>query len=214
MNADQVLGLAAVLITVLLVLAAAIESVLETLRGFTGKLIPSLKGAMSLDEALKQAREFSDANGELEARLIAIKAAAERINYSIQTSVTSINAIAGQAAAAPGAPGASVTHILNDAANEVSSAIGDYERHRILILRVLSAAIGIGLAFLSGIDLLDFVGAAPGLGSLQVEEGPFQWVGEVITGVAASGGSSFWHDKLDRVRSVKNINQQLAALMR
>jgi hypothetical protein len=211
MNVDQLLGTASLLIIVLLVLAAAIESVLETLRGVAGQLLPSLKGAQSLDDALELAREFSAQGGAVEAQPMAIRAAAERIRYSIKQNLDGLDDIAAQLA---GAQASSLTQRMNEAANEVSAAIGEYERRRILILRVVSAVIGVGLAFISGVDLLDLISSAPGFGRLQMASGFPSWIGEVVTGIAASSGSSFWHDQLDRVRSVKNVHQQLAALVR
>jgi hypothetical protein len=145
MNVDDLVGTASLLIIVLLVLAAAVESVLEALRGVAGQLIPSLKGAQSLDDALKLAREFSSQGGEVEAQLMAIRAAAERINYSIKRNLDGLDDIAAQLTEAPAS---SPTQRMNEAANEVSAAIGEYERRRILILRVVSALIGVGLAFM------------------------------------------------------------------
>ena len=229
---DDFLELVGLAFVIFLVLAAAVEAVMEVLRGFTGKLIPTLKGAISLDDALKQAQEFAPANGQLQARLNAIKTAADRIGADVSTRFTAAQqALDSAGEVLTGAAGmlsgtkipekaAEVTNRITEAADDVAAKISEYERHRILILRLASAVIGIVIAVSAGVDVFQVLSEAGGAPSLfaRIKDSYFivrdLGVGEIITGIAASSGSSYWHDQLDKVRSLKNLQQQAAAIIR
>ena len=84
------------------------------------------------------------------------------------------------------------------------------ERTRITILRVLSAVIGIAIAVFLQINTFEMLG---GLFPEDVQQALSAQVaqvgGMVLTGLAASAGSGFWHDQLGRLRAVKNAASQL-----
>jgi hypothetical protein len=106
----------------------------------------------------------------------------------------------------------------------------DEETSRLRILRVMSIAVGLLLAYLLQIDVLRLLGEAfPGaLDSLNVTivtgETLHTWrtwlpaekavtVGIVLTGFAASAGSAFWHDRLDKLQASKKGAQAAATLL-
>ena len=87
------------------------------------------------------------------------------------------------------------------------------KRQRITILRTLSALIGIGIAFALQINTFDMLGSffsADVMKSLDSQVG--QIGGVILTGLAASAGSSFWHDMLGRVRNIKDTVKQVETL--
>lgn len=106
----------------------------------------------------------------------------------------------------------------------------DEETSRLRILRVMSIVVGLVLAYLLQIDVLALLGEAfPGaLESLNVViingETLHAWrswlppekavtVGIVLTAFAASAGSAFWHDRLDKLQASKKGAQAAAALL-
>ena len=67
----------------------------------------------------------------------------------------------------------------------------------------LSTLIGIGVSWAVQINVSDMIrGGADNHDALHV-------FGYIIGGLAAAGGSSFWHDQLDKVRSAKSIAAKL-----
>jgi len=106
----------------------------------------------------------------------------------------------------------------------------DEESSRLRILRVMSIAVGLLLAYLLQIDVLRLLGEAfPGvLDSLNVTivtgETLHAWrswlpsektvtVGIILTAFAASAGSAFWHDRLDKLQASKKGAQAAATLL-
>lgn len=221
---DQFLGLAALTFAVFLVLAAAVEAVLEALRGILGQFIPALKGAVPLDAALVQASEFAPPGGEVAAQLNALRTTAQRMGKTVSSKVSqavttadSVLASAADIAKLPSNDRLTVANAMNQAAEMLAQSIDHYERRRILFLRLLSAALGILLCVLTPLDIFAILHdtGVTAFGRIAAN----QWngnfgIGEVVTGIAAASGSSYWHDKIDKVRSLKNINQRLAAVTR
>ena len=106
----------------------------------------------------------------------------------------------------------------------------DEETSRLRILRVMAIVVGLVLAYLLQIDVLRLLGEAfPGaLDSLNViivtGDTLHAWrswlpaektltVGIVLTGFAASAGSAFWHDRLDKLQASKKGAQAAATLL-
>ena len=209
----ELLAAIGIVIAVFLVLSAAVEAVVEVLRGFTGKAFPSLNGAISLNEALQQAQAFAPANAPLQARLDAIKLAADRIGADVTAHLTAAKNVLNTVSGTLGeGQAAQLSERINEAANQVTKAIGDHERHRILIVRLVSGVIGIGIAFLADVNAFEFLTVGTNATN------PFRGLAispdlaKILTGLSAAGGSSYWHDKLDKVRSAKTLSEQLAGL--
>jgi len=100
----------------------------------------------------------------------------------------------------------------------------DEEASRIRILRVITIIVGTVLAYWLKVDAADYLDyAVPGIAgqinSVKLHE---IWplipakltVGIVLTGLAASAGSKFWHDLLGRLQSAKGQAEEAAKLVR
>ena len=87
------------------------------------------------------------------------------------------------------------------------------KKQRITILRTLSAVIGIIIAYALQINSFEILGGlfSPDIqGSLASPAG--QLGGVILTGLAASAGSSFWHDMIGRARNIKETIQNVEDL--
>jgi hypothetical protein len=85
------------------------------------------------------------------------------------------------------------------------------EKHRITLLRSLSAFIGIIISFVLHINTFEILGS---LFSDQITQSLASQLGQIggiiLTGLAASAGSSYWHDMLGRARNIKESVKQVA----
>jgi hypothetical protein len=106
----------------------------------------------------------------------------------------------------------------------------DEETSRLRILRVLSIAVGLIIAYWLQIDVLDLLGEAfPDIlnqlnWTIVSGETLHTWrtwlppdkaitVGIVLTAFAASAGSAFWHDRLDQLQAAKKGTQAAAQFL-
>jgi hypothetical protein len=79
------------------------------------------------------------------------------------------------------------------------------ESKRISLLRVIAALIGVAIALVLRVNTFDILGSLlPEHVRLLFSEHPGPLGGMIITGLAASAGSSFWHDQLGRLRAIKD----------
>jgi len=84
------------------------------------------------------------------------------------------------------------------------------EKQRITFLRLLSAIIGILIAFALHINTFEILGS---LFSDQITQSLASQLGQIggifLTGLASSAGSSYWHDMLGRARNIKESVKQV-----
>lgn len=88
---------------------------------------------------------------------------------------------------------------------------------RVKMLRLTAVIVGITLAWLLQVDSAELL---HGLISLELENSlraPF-WengvtAGIILTGLAASAGSGFWHDQLSRLRAAKETTEEVARVI-
>lgn len=107
---------------------------------------------------------------------------------------------------------------------ESSDQQRDEESSRLRWLRVTSVFVGVVLAYLLQIDAAKLLEAAvPGIertinvfSPLRLSVLPHLEItpGIILTGLAASAGSTFWHDQLDRLQSAKRQAEAAAKLVR
>jgi hypothetical protein len=210
---EDLIALIGMMFFMFLVLAAAVEVILEVFRGLLQQFgITWAKGKVSLDEALQLASEFAPDNKDLHTKIEAVKSAAQQITQTASTKIADLTKLQNDLKAAAGQELNVIAAELNDAANLVKSSLEDAERKRIFILRLIAAVIGSFLVWQSGFYVFQILAGDPNaakwLGDLakQLKE---PWINILVGGLAAAAGSSYWHDQLDRVRNLKSIAQGL-----
>jgi hypothetical protein len=192
-----------------LVLAAAVEVILETFRGFLERFgVTWPKGKVSLEEALALAKEFAPDSTELNTKFEAVRTAAAQLSQKSQTKLTALNEV-GQQLNQAGVVPERLAGELNRVAGAVKAEIEKSERARIFILRLMAAGLGCWLAWQTGFYIFDILAKDPEVGGMFASLAGNDVVNVVVGGLAAAAGSSYWHDKLDKVRSLKGAAENL-----
>jgi len=207
-NFVTVIGILATYFAVLLVLSVAVETILDPFTLFKG-----LQKKVSPEEYTKDKKSWLPGGSQAETDASSIANFIKEFNVDvkdIETQAKEIGVIATETANALGLS-QQVKDTQKKLAIQLYAIRTKYnldEQKRIVILRILSAIIGIVLAFLLQIDtfkLLADLLSAEALNVLSTWQAHIG--GMVLTGLAASAGSSFWHDQLGKVRALKEIAQ-------
>jgi hypothetical protein len=213
---DSLLGAAALLVALFMIVAAVAEQVLEVFRDLLEQLgLTGLRRGISVDEALRAADLQLDEGDRLAARIEALRALGERFPAEFPARREALERLKADLTAAAGPEAiAAVAARVAQVAARLRAAGTRAERRRVLVLRALSIALCLLLCWATGFDALQAVASAyPDL----LGDSPFaqaSWPGMLATAVAASSGSAFWHDILDRVRATKAATARLSALVR
>lgn len=211
---EQVLALLGLLFFLFLVLAAAVEVILEVFRGTLERFgITWAKGKMSLEEALKFSAEFAPGNSGLAPKLQALKTATEQLKDKATVKLASLTNLE-QKLAGEGADAQVLSGELNSMATSVRLDLENDERHRIFLIRLLAAVIGCVLVWWSHFYVFAILAESSASTGLAGTFVPLKdsWINVVVGGLAASVGSSYWHDQLDKVRNLKGVAQEMRKL--
>jgi hypothetical protein len=197
-----------------LVLGACVEVILEVFRGFLERFgVTWAKSKISLDESLKLASEFAPDEKDLHTKLQAVKSAALQIEEQAGDKIQSLNTIKNNLASA-GTPVNEIAAEINAIASAVKEDLNKNDRKRIFILRTIAAIIGCFLAWQSDFYVFRILAESPSakewLGMLKGLKS--EWVNIIVGGLAAAAGSSYWHDQLDKVRSLKAVSAEMKKL--
>ena len=195
------------------ILSLAVETILDNFRGILALVgITVLKSKVTMDDALAEAAEFVRPDSIEYARFAGLaalvkaqKAAADETRARC-TGI--IEALAG--AISPADKDALIARErlwLAEMAAPMRAAMERNEEKRVFVLRIISAIIGVVVAWYADINILQITGTPTSPGTTEVA-----FIGYVLCGLAAAGGSSFWHDQLDRIRNVKQIGQELVSI--
>ena len=211
---DRWLAVLGVLFALFLVMAAAVGMNLETGRGLLERIgITWLKGGVSLDDAMKISAEFVPAGSAAAAKVAALAGMASQSRKVADETITKLQTIKNDLARAGGEPTADLIEQVSQAVSGVRQTLEASERRRVFFLRVISAVIGVLLAGYAEFDAIHLAAKSATEAGLKFmdyfAQGP-GWTGYLITGIAASSGSSYWHDKLDNIRSLKGAVAQAA----
>jgi hypothetical protein len=212
MNLDGftiVLGVLGAYFAILLVLSVSVETLLEPFTWFRG-----LRKQASPDDVLKSVQEWLPEGSEEAVKVIAIQTFASQTKTNMQEVEKTVRALRDDAVKALTEMGleAQVDTVQKDIALKLATLRQKHagtEKSRITTLRVVSALIGILIAFGMQINTFEILGVLfpeDVIASLNTPIG--QIGGMFATGLAASAGSSFWHDMLGRVRNLKNLSEQ------
>lgn len=202
---EKLIATLGLLFFLFLVLAAAVEVILEMFRGVLERFgFTWPKGKVTLDEALALAREFAPDNKELYTKLEAVKTAAKQLADKAGEKLAALNAIEAEVEKAGVVP-EKLAARLNQVAGSVQAELEKSERARIFTLRALAAMIGCVLAWQSEFYVFQILAADDSaravIGNIKGLKSEFLNI--LVGGLAAAAGSSYWHDKLDKVRSLK-----------
>ncbi len=207
---ESTLEILGILFFMLLVLSAAVEVVLESFRGLLERFgVTWMKSKVSLEQSLALAKEFlpSDAAGQAEvmARVEAVKAAAGQLGETVTTKLLALDELKKNLEGG-GLPVDALGQ-LNAVAAQVSLELTRNERARVFTVRFLAAVLGCLLVWMSHFHVFELVANTEIARSLMSQTTRDALKGEVVNifagGLAAGAGSSYWHDQLDKVRSLK-----------
>lgn len=207
-NISSIIGILGAYFAVVFVLSVSVETILEP---FTS--IPWLRKKPDPDDILKDVKEWLPAGSKVEAQATAIQtltADTQESEEQLLQTVKDLKEVADEALASLG-PESKVSQAQKDLALKFAALRRQYamnERHRITALRVISAIIGAAIAIMLRIDTFDILGVLfPDDVRQILTQQNAQIGGMLITGLAASAGSSFWHDMLARARNLKDTVQ-------
>ncbi len=207
---SAVLGVLGAYFAILLVLSVSVETILEPFSFFKG-----LQKQANPDDVVKAVQEWLPEGSGEAAKVVAIEmfAAKAQIKMAELDSLAETQAKNVEETLKKLGLGEQVDIEKKKIAIKLAALREKYaasQKQRITILRTLSAVIGIVIAFALQINTFDILGSffSPDvMRSLDSQWGHIG--GVVITGLAASAGSSFWHDTLGRVRNIKDTVKQV-----
>lgn len=198
-----------------LVLAAAVEVILEAFQGLLSRLgIPLWEGRVSLEDALKLSDEFAPDHKDLNTKLEGIRSAANQIADKAQGKLQSLDEIKSRLVDSTGGEQGALAGELNAIAAEIKKELDANKKQRVFILRILAAVIGCLLVLSSEFYVFQILANSSEGESMLSSMGRLQddWVNVLIGGFAAAAGSSFWHDQIDRVRNFKVVSKEMKKL--
>jgi hypothetical protein len=191
-----------------MVLATAVEAILEVFRGTLERYgVTWAKSKITLEEALDLASEFATDKSALATKLEAVKTTALQFRTTAKDHLAKLTRIRGELEVLQGSePSGALVAQLNEVANQIKADLQSSERLKIFIMRFVAAAVGCLLVWSSDfyvfqILMVDDEGKrlASLLAGLQGK-----WINILVGGLAAAAGSSYWHDQMDRVRNLKS----------
>lgn len=212
---ENLLSLLGMLFFAFLLLAAAVETVLEVFRGLASAVgLPLLRPNISLEDVLAQADEFAPPSTVLRARAEAMVFAAEQLRSKLQSKLKNLETVRESLRAA-GESFDQPAQVLTRLAADIRAELERRERIRIIFLRLLAAGVGCLLVWMTDFYVLKMLGsapeAAPFVRDMQNLEAP--WLNILLGGLGAAAGSSYWHDQLDKIRNLKSAVAGLKAVV-
>jgi hypothetical protein len=207
-NISTIIGILGAYFAVIFVLAVSVETLLEP---FTS--LPWLRKKLDPDEILKDIKEWLPTGSDAEAKVTAIQSLttdAKMTEEELLRGVQDLKQVADEAIQVLG-PDSKITKAQKELALKFAALRRKYaleEKQRITLLRVIAGLIGVIIAIMLRLDTFDVLGVLFPPDVQQILTQPnAQLGGMLITGLAASAGSSFWHDMLGRARNLKDTVQ-------
>ena len=212
-NISVVIGVLGAYFAILLVLSVSVETILEPFTFFKG-----LQKKTNPDDVLKDVREWLPEVSDEAAKVVAIQAYADKTKIDMTELDSNAKEVTDKAIQTLKDMGldSQVNAVQKQIAVKFSALRDKYaasQKQRITILRTLSAAVGIVIAFSLQINTFQILGDlfSPDMQSaLSTPIGQFG--GMFLTGLAASAGSSFWHDMIGRARNIKDTIKSVEGL--
>lgn len=209
-NISAVIGVLGAYFAILLVLAVSVETILEPFSFFRG-----LQKQASPDDVLKSVQEWLPEGSGEAAKVVAIQTYAAKTKTDLAKLDRTAKEVTVQAVETLKQLG--MESQVNNAQKEIAIKLATLreqhaasQKQRITILRTLSALIGIVIATILQINTFDIIGSLFSNDIMQTLNTPLGYSGGIVlTGLAASAGSSFWHDMLGRARNIKDTIKQV-----
>ena len=190
---------------VIFLVAVAAEITIETIRG----LLSGVLRIPLIDEPFfKQQGDFRDAvqsvsdlfvEGDDNAnRMVArLEVALERAKKNSKKRVDELDELVNAAKASPDADKISE---ISETVSRYLAEIDDAADKRAIVIKLLAGLVALGYCVVGEIDALSLLNFEAG----SVEGEPNFSYGILLTGIAAAGGSTFWHDQIERVRLLRS----------
>jgi len=212
-NISFVLGVLGAYFAILLVLSVSVETLLEPISSIS--IFKGLQKTANPDDVLKDVQEWLPEGSDDAAKVVAIQAYAEKAKIDLAELEKNAKSVAESAVKTLSEMGydPQMDTIHQEVAIKFSALKEKYaasKKQRITILRTLSAVVGLAIAFalqLNSFDILGELFTPEVQASLNTPVGIIG--GIMLTGLAASAGSSFWHDMIGRVRNIKDTVQKV-----
>lgn len=208
---DSLITLLGLLFFMFLVLSTAVEIILETFRGVLEALgVTWVKSKVSLEDALALTSEFTEPNSELAIKLQAMEKTANQVAGAASGALVKIAELKGDSSKKIQDVALRLTEISAD----IKEALDKEERKRVFVLRFITALIGAALVYKTEFFIFDILAKNPEAKQVfgAALKAQAEWVNVLVGGLAAAAGSSFWHDKLDTARKLKNVSSELKKL--
>jgi hypothetical protein len=197
-NALAVIG---VYFALMAVLSVAVEAVI----GWFKIPIPWLQGKPSPSDVISEVQDWLPSGSDEEAKEQAMLARITALNKAL----TAIGEVPLSSRATP----AKVAETVGKATTKYIKL----ERTRRAVIRAMTVAFGVAFAAIFRIDSMSLLAPV-------VRPAMDQWlerlsadslyvIGLVLSGFAASAGSSFWHDQSARLRSLKNASEAISEMV-
>lgn len=207
---SAVLGVLGAYFAILLVLSVSVETILEPVTFFKG-----LQKQVNPDDVVKSVEEWLPEGSGEAAKVVAIQTYAEKASIDMAELNRTAKQVAASAVETLKELG--LDKQVNTTKKEIAIKLAVLReryaasvKQRITLLRTLSAVIGIAIAFALQINTFDILGSFFSANVAATLNSPVGQIGGIIvTGLAASAGSSFWHDMLGRVRNIKEAVKQV-----
>ena len=209
-NISAVVAVLGAYFAILLVLSVSVETILEPFSFFKG-----LQKPVNPDDVLNSVQEwFPDGSSEA-IKVVAIQTYAAKTKTDmakLDKTAKELTASAAKTLTDFGL-GAHVNSVQKEIAIKLATLREQYaasQRQRITILRTISALIGIVIATTLDINTFQILGSLFSPAVVESLATPLgHYGGVILTGLAASAGSSFWHDMIGRARNIKDTLKQV-----
>lgn len=203
---DSILGYLGMIFFMFLVLAAAVEVILEVFRGALEAIgISWARSKTSLTEALKLSSEFSLPGDPLDNKILAIIQVTSQYGKKLEDKKEKLDALRESLKNNTLHP-LDISKEINLLAADVKYYFDKQESHRIFALRFLSAIIGCLLTWQAHFYVLQMLSQQLSDPTIiqTLDKLHNETINIIIGGLGAAAGSSYWHDKLDKIRNIKN----------
>ena len=196
------LGALGVYFALMAVLSVAVEAVV----GWLKIPIPWLQGKPSPSDVINEVQDWLPTGSDEEARQQAMLARITALNKTLEA--------IGEVRLSYRATPAKIAETVGMATTKYVKL----ERNRRAVIRAMAITLGIAFAALFRIDTVALL--APIAGSVvddwltRLSDDTLYLIGLLLSGFAASAGSSFWHDQSARLRSVKTASEAVSAMVK